>query len=165
MIREILFYFFSAITILASLYLVFSKNPVKAAFSMFIVFLFTGLIYFVIGLHFIGAIQIIIYVGAIMSLFVVALPAMSYVSDENKQKGEIIKNLFAYISAFLVLVAIIPIAFSLNRIIQFLNFNIKDFAIILFSQYWLQIEIVSMLLLVAVVAAYMFLSIRKKEAK
>ncbi len=165
MIRELLFYSFSAIMILASLYLLFSKNPVKAAFAMFVVFFFTGLIYIILGLHFIGAVQIIIYAGAIMSLFIVALPAMSNVEDEQKkEEGIKTKSLFSYAIAFMLLATLIPLSLNSYRVVNPQSFNIKDFAMVLFSKYWLQIEIISMILLAAVAAAYMFLSVRE-EAK
>src|SRR4051812_35616506 len=61
---------FSTIAILGSLFVIFKKNPVSSAFSLVLVFFaFSGL-YALLGAHLIAALQILVYTGAIMVLFV-----------------------------------------------------------------------------------------------
>lgn len=156
MLRDIFFYFFSAVAVLSSIYILFARNPVRAAFSMFLVFFSTGIIYLLMGLTFLGAVQIIIYAGAIMALFVVALPAMS-ISGEVYSKKINFKGLAGLLSAALFISLLFPMAFMQSA--QFTlpySFNLKDFASSLFSKYWIQLEIVSLLLFAAIAAAYAF---------
>ncbi|GAB4028554.1 MAG: NADH-quinone oxidoreductase subunit J [Elusimicrobiota bacterium] len=156
MLRDIFFYIFSAIAIFSSLYILFARNPVRAAFSMFLVFFSTGVIYLLMGLTFLGAVQIIIYAGAIMALFVVALPAMSK-AGETPSKKISFKGLAGLLSAALFLSLLFPLAFmQTGHFILPHSFNLKDFASSLFSKYWMQLEIISLLLFVAIAAAYTF---------
>ncbi len=154
---DIFFYIFSAGAVAGSLFLLTAKNPMKAAFSLLFVFLCTGLIYLSKGLNFLAAAQIIIYAGAVMSLFVVALPAMVF--SQKPERKRFFYSLSAFIAAivlFAVLAASMP-DFSTANYPSY-PYTTKDFAVILFSRYWLQIEMVSMILFAAIAAAWLFLS-------
>ncbi|NLI09126.1 MAG: hypothetical protein GX447_00015 [Elusimicrobia bacterium] len=158
-----LFYIFSAGAVLGSLYILSAKNPMKAAFSMLFVFLCTGLIYLTQGLFFTAAAQIIIYAGAVMSLFVVALPSMVF--SKNPEKKRLLFSAAAISSAVLLFYALFPSKEDF-ALVSYLpsSHTIKDLALVLFNSYWLQIEIISIILFAAAAAAYLFISV-KKEAK
>ncbi len=74
---------FATIALLGSLMVVFKKNAVSAAFSLILVlFSFAG-IYAVLGAHFVAALQILIYTGAIMVLFVFVIMLLNDHHTEN----------------------------------------------------------------------------------
>lgn len=154
---DFFFYLFSAGAILGSLYLLIAKTPMKAAFGVLFVFLCTGLIYLSKGLNFLAAAQIIIYAGAIMSLFAVALPAMS--SSQRPEKPRIFYSTLALAAAFAIFLVFGASLFKLTAE-PYAPFPVstKDLAIVIFKDYWLQIELVSMILFAALAAAYVFLS-------
>lgn len=59
-----------ALTIASAVFVVAHRNPVVSAIMLMMTLLFTGGIYFSLGFEFIGAVQILIYAGAISVLFV-----------------------------------------------------------------------------------------------
>lgn len=64
-----LFYALGAIAVIAALGVVTMKNPVKCALSLALSFLSLAGIYLLSGAEFIAAIQVIVYAGAVMVLF------------------------------------------------------------------------------------------------
>lgn len=66
---DLLFYFFAAIAILCAMMMVSRRNPVSSALWLIGVFFSLAAIYTLLGAYFIGIIQILVYAGAIMVLF------------------------------------------------------------------------------------------------
>jgi NADH-quinone oxidoreductase subunit J len=64
-----LFYALGAVAVIAALGVVTMKNPVKCALSLALSFLALAGIYLLSGAEFIAAIQVIVYAGAVMVLF------------------------------------------------------------------------------------------------
>src|ERR1700722_6624057 len=69
-ISPIFFYGFAALAIACSLLVVSKKSPVASAFSLVVVFFAFAGIYALLDAHLIAALQILVYAGAIMVLFV-----------------------------------------------------------------------------------------------
>jgi NADH-quinone oxidoreductase subunit J len=68
--QAIFFYFFAVMAIAFALVTVFKKNPAVSAFSLVMVFFSFAAIYGILGAHLISALQIVVYAGAIMVLFI-----------------------------------------------------------------------------------------------
>src|SRR5437868_4599298 len=69
-ISPVFFYFFSGLAIACSLFVILKKNPVSSAFSLVMVFFSFAGIYAMLDAHLIAALQVFVYAGAIMVLFV-----------------------------------------------------------------------------------------------
>ncbi len=69
MLTQALFYFFAGIAILSALMTVTRRNPVASALWLIGAFFALAAIYTLLGAFFIGIIQILVYAGAIMVLF------------------------------------------------------------------------------------------------
>src|SRR6478736_3584088 len=69
-ISPVFFYLFSGIAIACSLMVILKKNPVASAFSLVMVFFSFAGIYAMLDAHLIAALQIFVYAGAIMVLFI-----------------------------------------------------------------------------------------------
>src|SRR4051812_27681963 len=69
-ISPIFFYFFAGLAIACSLAVVLKTNPVASAFSLVLTFFAFAGIYALLDAHLVAALQIFIYAGAIMVLFV-----------------------------------------------------------------------------------------------
>ncbi|HEX6926233.1 MAG TPA: NADH-quinone oxidoreductase subunit J [Longimicrobiaceae bacterium] len=69
MLTNLLFYFFAAVAILCAMMMVSRRNPVASALWLIGVFFALAAIYTLLGAYFIGIIQILVYAGAIMVLF------------------------------------------------------------------------------------------------
>lgn len=69
MLTQILFYFFAGVAIVSALMMVTRRNPVASALWLVTAFFALAAIYTLLGAFFIGIIQILVYAGAIMVLF------------------------------------------------------------------------------------------------
>jgi NADH-quinone oxidoreductase subunit J len=69
MLTQLLFYFFAGIAIVSALMTVTRRNPVASALWLVGAFFSLAAIYTLLGAFFIGIIQILVYAGAIMVLF------------------------------------------------------------------------------------------------
>jgi NADH-quinone oxidoreductase subunit J len=67
---SVLFYIFAAVAVLAALNMVVQRTPVYSALSLIIVLCALAVVYLLLGAEFMAVIQIIVYAGAIMVLFV-----------------------------------------------------------------------------------------------
>src|SRR3954467_9058507 len=69
-ISPVAFYIFSVLAIAFASLVVLKRNPVASAFSLVMVFFSFAGIYAVLGAHLVAALQILVYAGAIMVLFI-----------------------------------------------------------------------------------------------
>lgn len=159
MIEMISFYGVAFLILLAMLYIIISRDIFRSILSMLVVFLLTGVMYFIMDMPFLGVFQIIIYTGAMMILFVTAINVIGKVNDKKDKFPYI--NIIAVLSvcgffaifalALCSLVAYSPLEFT-RQIVSF-----KDVAIAFFTTYSFQLILSSLLLFVAVVVVYNFL--------
>jgi NADH-quinone oxidoreductase subunit J len=73
MISQLLFFYFAGVTVISALIAVASPNLVFSALSLLITFIHIAGLYILLHAEFIAAIQIIIYAGAILVLYLFAL--------------------------------------------------------------------------------------------
>ncbi|GAB6160927.1 NADH-quinone oxidoreductase subunit J [Desulfothermus naphthae] len=158
----LLFFFFAIVCIISSLGVVFFKNPVKSAISLIVNFFSMGAIYIILNAEFIGLMQVLVYAGAIMVLFLFIIMLL----DVKHTTKEIIyfKNNLSIVLCFcfIFLAIIFSVATSLYNAglmkgikgldWMFLdNSNTKAIGKVLFTKYLLPFEVTSLLLLVAVI--------------
>ncbi len=105
-IPEILFYSFTFILVGSAFGVVFHRNPVKSA--MFLVLFFVGLaaMYALIGAEFMATLQVLVYVGAIMVLFLFVIMLISV-------REEALLNMGGN-AGRTVIIAVLVLAFSLQ---------------------------------------------------
>ena len=70
---EILFYIAGGLAVIAALSVVLQRTPVYSALSLIVVLALLALIYLLLGAPFIAMVQVIVYAGAIMVLFVLVI--------------------------------------------------------------------------------------------
>lgn len=68
-INAAVFYLFAVLAVLSAILAISFANPVKSAISMIFCLFCLAVIYFTLGAHFVGIIQVLVYAGAIMVLF------------------------------------------------------------------------------------------------
>jgi NADH-quinone oxidoreductase subunit J len=81
MLTQILFYFFAGIAVLSAMMTVSRKNPVASALWLITTFFALAAIYTLLGAFFIGIIQILVYAGAIMVLFLFVIMLLNLGND------------------------------------------------------------------------------------
>jgi NADH-quinone oxidoreductase subunit J len=162
------FYLFGVIAIASALAFVTRKSPVAAALWLVNTMFCLAVLYIMLGAHFIGAAQVIVYAGAIMVvfLFVIMLLNLGHPSELADARG-----LGWKLAAGLVGLALLAQLFALSRPVlagaltltpdQRLAMQAQErtsgvvasVARPLFTEYLLAFEITSVLLLVAIVGA------------
>lgn len=163
-----LFLLLSLIAIASALGMLFSRNAVYSALYLVLNFITVAVFYLLLGAPFIAMAQITVYAGAIMVLFLFvimllgadALPK-SQVLPWQRPLAVVLSALLAVEAAYLLITKarpvgdILPPADAVNA-----TENLQQLGIALFRDYLLPFEVVSILLLVAMVGAIV---LTKKE--
>jgi NADH-quinone oxidoreductase subunit J len=158
----IAFYLASFVAILATIRVITNSNPVHALLYMVISLLAVAMIFFSLGAPFAGALEIIVYAGAIMILFVFAVMMLNLGEETRAQEklwltpriwvgpGLLAAILFGQLAWTLW----IHSASSGGQSLGLEVIDAKQVGIALFGPYLLLVELASILLLAALVAAY-----------
>jgi NADH-quinone oxidoreductase subunit J len=163
------FYFLSFLAVLCALLVVFSRNPIHSVLYLVITFFCVGGHYLLLSAEFLFAVHIIVYAGAIMVLFLYVIMLLNLNKDDESQKTSYIR-FAAVLSAGLLLMVII----GALRGVDTAQVNVgapasygmvKDLGKLLFNEFLLPFEIVSILLLAAMVGAVMLGKTHMKRAQ
>ena len=88
--HSLFFYFFSTITVFASIMVTVSRNTVYSVFFLILVFISISILFIMIGAEFLGMIMLIVYVGAVAVLFlfvVMMLNITEQLTERSSRKG------------------------------------------------------------------------------
>ncbi len=155
---EFAFYICGLIAILATLRVVTHTNPVHALLYLIISLLAIAGVFFSLGAYFAGALEIIVYAGAIMVLFVFVVMMLNLGGTEIEQERKWLQPGIwigpAILSAVLLVVIVYAILGINDQGIDGAAINAKEVGIALFGPYVLAVELASMLLLAGLVVAF-----------
>lgn len=157
-ISEILFYFLSAMALGSAIMLVVSKNAVHSVLWLIITFFAISGHYILMNAQFLGIVNLIVYAGAIMVLFLFVIMLMNLNADIEPKKNRWMKmaGIVAGGCLLLVLVAALKNAEIRGQQAQFNEGNIgliQNLGQLLFTEYVVPFEISSILFLSAMVGA------------
>ncbi len=82
---QILFYVFAVAALICSLAVVIARNPVNSAMNMALCFGFVAAILFGMGAQFLGIVQLIVYAGAILVLFLFIIMMLDVKAEERNR--------------------------------------------------------------------------------
>ena len=155
---EFAFYICGLVAILTTVRVVTHTNPVHALLYLIISLLAIAGVFFSLGAYFAGALEIIVYAGAIMVLFVFVVMMLnlgnSVVEQERNWLSPQIWIGPALLSAVLLVVMIYAILGVNDQGIDGASISAKAVGITLFGPYVLAVELASMLLLAGLVVAF-----------
>jgi NADH-quinone oxidoreductase subunit J len=169
--QDALFYTFAFLTLVFGFLVIanpFSRNPVTSA--MFLVLTIVSLAGLFVLLHafFLAAVQILVYAGAVMVLFLFVIMMLD-LKEEERRKMKTLGVVGGLISAGAILGIFLISLLQLERKTSLgavqsptVEGGTVDLAKLLFTQYLLPFEIVSVLLLVAIVGVVL---LSKKDLK
>ena len=83
----ILFYIFAGLAVATALGVVAFKNPISSAFALVVSFFAIAALYAMLNAHFLAVIQILVYAGAIMVLFIFVIMLLNLQPEELKEYG------------------------------------------------------------------------------
>lgn len=153
------FYALAFVAIFASFRVVTHTNPVHAILSMIVSLLAVAGIFFILGAPFAGVLEVIVYAGAILVLFVFVIMMLNLGTDAGEEKSWLTSSVWATPVCLMliiatVLVALITASPESNQMLNAQTIDAKAVGISLFTQYVLLVEVAAFLLLGALVAAY-----------
>lgn len=154
-----MFYIFSLGAVLSATLMVTNVKPVTAAMNLIMTMFFLAGIYVLLDAHLIAALQIIVYAGAIMVLFLFVILLLNIHEKEGETARRKVVIQFGSIAVVgLVFIAVARLATvdpSLVRAVDTVNqFGVtKTVGRLLFTDFLLPFEIASFVLLAAIVGA------------
>jgi len=111
--ERILFFILAIVAILSAGGVVFSRNPVRSALLLVLNFFTLALIYFTLSAQFIGALQVIVYAGAIMVLFLFVIMLLNLGSPDAIPQERDLKRPLAYLIGFGILATLVAQSLAL----------------------------------------------------
>jgi NADH-quinone oxidoreductase subunit J len=166
--QDILFYLFAAATLLCAVLVVanpFSRNPVTSA--MFLVLTIVSLAGLFVLLHafFLAAVQVLVYAGAVMVLFLFVIMLLNLKEEEQrriKKAGALLGLLTVGLIYVLFMKAFGSLSNGATAPAPQLEGTTGALGGVLFTEYLLPFEILSVLLLVAMIGVIL---LSKRELK
>ncbi|PKH24406.1 NADH:ubiquinone oxidoreductase subunit J [Enterobacterales bacterium CwR94] len=154
---EIAFYLCGLIAVLTTLRVITHTNPVHALLYLIISLLAVAGVFFSMGAYFAGALEIIVYAGAIMVLFVFVVMMLNLGSTEQQEKDWLKPAMWigpSILSLALLAIVVYGILSVNDQGIEGTMIDAKAVGISLFGPYVLAVELASMLLLAGLVVAF-----------
>ncbi len=167
----IAFYGFALVTTLAALGVIMLKNPVHSVLSLILAFFSTACLWLLLQAEFLGIILILVYVGAVMILFLFVVMMLD--SDAAPQREGFVRHFpIALAVAAVMLLEMLGligvtsgqpgVALSANDPATAANLsNVEWIGQALFTRYMLPFEVAAVILTVAIVVAVM-LTLRRR---
>ncbi len=162
------FYFIAFLSIFFSILVVTAKNPVHSILYLVVTFFTFTVHYILLNAQFLAVVNFIVYMGAILVLFLYTLMLINLNKDSEPVKSNFVK-LAAVIGGGCFLVTIVASLKALGAsqpvILQDPNLGlVKNLGKVLFNEYLLPFEVSSVLLLSAMVGAVLLATKETKPA-
>jgi len=156
---QIVFYVLAGVAIISGILVITRRNPVMSALYLILNFFCLAGLYLTLHAQFIAIIQILVYAGAIMVLFVFVIMLLNLKDERKLMEGFSWKKVLAGGLAFGVLMELIYIIMMQNEV-KSIDLNkatevgtVESVGIALFTKFLFPFEITSLLLIVAIVGA------------
>jgi NADH-quinone oxidoreductase subunit J len=154
----LLFLTFAAIAVLCAINLVLQTHPISSALSLVGVMGSLAVLYLLLGGAFIAAVQLIVYAGAVMVLFLFVIMLLNAGVEQRRSKSA----LRAWISVPLLFTFVVFLASLIVKRTpetagvkfgEFIGGGVADVGRSLFTTYLLPFEVTSILILIAILGA------------
>ena len=158
MLVNVLFYGFAVLAVLGAVGLILCRHPMNGAMSFIVTLISLAGLYALLSAKLIFALQLIVYAGAIMSLIVFIIMFL------NIQAEDLPREEMKLVNILVGIVLVSPVALFLGKIVNSLpnlaadlvgnDFGgVKPVGLVLYRDWLVPFEIVSILLLVSLVGA------------
>ena len=171
-----LFYIFAGLAIISALLAITQNNPVRCVLFLVVTFLSSAVLWLLLEAEFLALILILVYVGAVMTLFLFVVMMLNI--DTESIKSHMMRYLpFALILVALltgILIVALPEGFfkataeiatsATSSSMEKLS-NTEALGMVLYTDYVLAFEMAALLLLVAIIAAITLAHRQKTRSK
>ena len=164
---QMIFLVLAVIALVSGGLVVFQRHPLRSALWLIVNFFAVAGIYLLAHAEFIAAIQVIVYAGAIMVLFLFVIMLLNLRQPEAEVRfmhvGQKVGGIvLAGFTVLLVIYTRLELIFYLSKAAPPGLGNTESIARLLFTDYLLPFEVTSVLLLVAIVGAVVLAKSRLK---
>ena len=157
MIETALFFFFATVAVLGAVNLILQRHPIHSALSLIVVMVALAALYLLLGAEFIAAVQIIVYAGAIMVLFVFVIMLLNAGEEERTNFSRMARYVGLPVGILLTLQLAYTVARASSEHAHVSPAawpaSTRELSRLLFEKYVLPFELTSILILVAILGA------------
>ena len=167
----ILFYLFALLSVFGALGVLFLRNPIHGAMSLVGSFFSLAAVYVMMQAEFVAVIQVLVYAGAIMVLFLFIIMLLDIPKAENKRfpvftLGASVVVVVSFVTLVIAVITKSGVGAAKLPAIEAQKgpgqSDVHQIGELLFSTYWFPVQIVAVLLLVATVGVVV---LSKRELK
>ena len=150
-----MFLILAAMVVAGAVSLILQRHPIHSALSLIVVMVALAGLYLLQGAEFVAAVQIIVYAGAIMVLFVFVIMLLNAGEEERSN----VSRLARFVGVPLGLVFLVEVAYWIGRATAHLGsppaemVSTRDLSSLLFREYVFPFELTSFLILIALLGA------------
>jgi NADH-quinone oxidoreductase subunit J len=167
-ITQILFWALTAVALFSALMVITSKNPVYSVLWLIVTFFTISGHYLLLNAQFLAIVNIIVYAGAIMVLFLFVIMLMNLSKETEPQKSKWLKLAGAVAGGCLLLVLVAALRNTETRMTEMGSGDIgliQNLGNVLFKEYVVPFEIASILFLSAMIGAVVIGKYEKKPVE
>ena len=166
-----LFFIFAALTLIGGIGVVVNRTPVTSAFSMIVSVLGLAALFIQLNAYLVGVLQVLVYAGAIMVLFLFIIMLLDIPKAENKRfpvftLGASVVVVVSFVTLVITVITKSGVGAAKLPAIEAQkgpgNSAVHQIGELLFSTYWFPVQIVAVLLLVSTVGVVV---LSKRELK
>lgn len=153
----ILFMLFAAAAVAGAVNLIVQRHPIHSALSLIVVMVALAALYLLLGAEFVAAVQVIVYAGAIMVLFVFVIMLLNAGVEERTNLSKIARYVGVPVAGMLGLAIVWRLAQGARTLGAGAGaeqaVDTRALSLLLFTEYVLPFELTSVLILIAIVGA------------
>jgi NADH-quinone oxidoreductase subunit J len=170
---QILFYAFALVLVVSALGMIVSRNPVYSALALVMCFVTSAAIWLLIGAEFLAVVLVLVYVGAVMVLFLFVVMMLD-INLETLREGFTRFAWLGWITAAVVIFEIVGVIVGRTlgpdvtqgpAPLPASYSNTAELGQTLYTQYAYPFELAAVLLLVAIIAAISLTMRRRRGLK
>lgn len=154
---DLLFYIAGAVAVISTFMVIIQFNPVHALLYLIVSLLSVAVIFFLLGAHFAAALEVIIYAGAIMVLFVFVVMMLNLgprTGGEERRRMAVRNWPGPFVLAAVLLAELVYILVEGRNTFHVTEIGPREVGVALFGPYLLGAELASMLLLSGLIGAF-----------
>ncbi|HVO90698.1 MAG TPA: NADH-quinone oxidoreductase subunit J [Casimicrobiaceae bacterium] len=165
MIENLLIYFFGALALTGAVLMLILRHPMRVALALILTMLCLGAIYGLLGLHAIAVFQVLIYVGAVMvfMIYVIMLLDLRDPSFRERYSRWLVPGSAVGVVLFMLIAGALRREDATQAGMSASGIDVQAFSVAFLADYWLHFELVSVLLVAAVVAALAIILLKRPD--
>lgn len=157
MFEAVAFYLFAFLTIAMFFITVTTSQALYALTALAAGMIFISAFFFILGADFLGAVQIVVYSGAVMALYAFGMMFFDTTRDVKEKHGNklIVSGLSILVAVLVVVIIAAPIVstnMTANYPMMEVVGNTQEVGMVLFTKYLVPFEVAAVMLLVAMIA-------------